>query len=104
MDHAGSSVYASASSEIFCVHFTIHNSSGISLKLCKWLAMAEIWPPYSFGSPSVHPSSYGFHSFRRSAVSWAADHNVPLQNLQAHGSWASSAIHSHLKYTPKASS
>ena len=39
----------------------------------------------------LNPSSYGFHSFRRSGVSWAADHNVPLQNLQAHGGWASSA-------------
>ena len=38
----------------------------------------------------LNPSCYRFHSFRRSAVSWAADHNVPLQNLQAHGGWASS--------------
>ena len=52
----------------------------------------------------LNPSCYGFHSFRRSAVSWAADHNVPLQNLQAHGGWASSAIYSYLKHTPKASS
>ena len=30
---------------------TSHISVGISFKLCKWLAMAEIWPLHSFDSP-----------------------------------------------------
>ena len=55
-------------------------------------------------SLGLNPSNYGFHAFRRSAVSWAADHNVSLQNLKAHGGWASSAINHYLKHTPKASS
>ena len=55
-------------------------------------------------SLSLNPANYGFHAFRRSAVSWAADHNVPLQNLKAHGGWSSSAINHYFKHTPKASS
>ena len=55
-------------------------------------------------SLNLDPSHYGFHAFRRSAVSWAADHDVPLQNLKAHGGWSSNAIHAYLKFTPKASS
>ena len=53
MDHAWSS---SGSAEISCVQPKSHISFGfllISFKLGKWLAMAEIWPPYSFGSPGV---------------------------------------------------
>ena len=55
-------------------------------------------------SLKLNPSHFGFHAFRRSAVSWAADHDVPLQNLKAHGGWSSNAIHSYLKHTPRASS
>ena len=54
-------------------------------------------------SLKLDPSHFGFHAFRRSAVSWAADHDVPLQNLKAHGGWSSNAIHTYLKFTPKAS-
>ena len=36
-------------------------------------------------SLNLDPSHYGFHAFRRSVVSWAADHDVPLQNHKAHG-------------------
>ena len=46
-----------ASAEISCVQHTSHFSLGISFKLCKWLAMAAIWPPYSFGSPGVKRKS-----------------------------------------------
>ena len=38
---------------------TSHISFGISFKLCKWLAMAEIWPPYTFGSPGVKIMLWG---------------------------------------------
>ena len=55
-------------------------------------------------SLDLDPSHFGFHAFRRAAVSWAADHDVPLQNLKAHGGWSSYAIHTYLKFTPKASS
>ena len=50
MDHVKSS---STSTEIFCVQPTIHLSFGISFKLGKWGAMAEIWPAYCFGSTGV---------------------------------------------------
>ena len=36
-----------------CVQPTSHISFGISFKLCMWLTMAEIWPPYYFGSPGI---------------------------------------------------
>ena len=49
----------------------------------------------------LNPSHYGFHAFRKCAVFWAADHDVPLQNLQAHGGWSSLAIDTYLKHTPK---
>ena len=55
-------------------------------------------------SLSLNPAHYGFHCFRRSGVSWAADHNVPLQNLKAHGGWASNAISAYLQNTPRAAS
>ena len=54
MDHAWSlfaSICASTSAEISCVQPKGHNSFEISFQLDKWLAMAEIWPPHSFGSP-----------------------------------------------------
>ena len=55
-------------------------------------------------SLALNAAHYRFHCFRRSGVSWAADHNVPLQNLKAHGGWASNAITSYLQNTPHASS
>ena len=81
--------------------FLIPKPSGLSILTAPMISstLASL-----LRSLHLNPSSYGFHSFRRSAVSWAADHNVPLQNLQAHGGWASSAIFSYLKHTPKASS
>ena len=51
-----------------------------------------------------NPSHYGFHTFRRSGVAWAADHDVSLQHLKAHGGWASHAINAYLQHTPIASS
>ena len=42
-------------------------------------------------SMGLNPANFGFHSFRRSGVSWAADNNVPLHNLKAHGGWSSSS-------------
>ena len=32
---------------------------GFLLNFCKWLDMAEIWPPYSFGSPGVKIMLWG---------------------------------------------
>ena len=42
-----------------CVQPTSHISFGISFKLCKWLTMAEIWPPYCFGRPGVKIRLWG---------------------------------------------
>ena len=55
-----------------------------------------------FAALNLDPSHFGFHAFRRPAVSWAANHDVPLQNLKAHGGWSFNTIHAYLKFTPKA--
>ena len=44
-------------------------------------------------------SSLGFHGFRRSGVSFLYANNIPLSNLQTHGTWTSEAVYSYL--TPK---
>ena len=59
------SVYASASSEISCVEPTRHISFGISFNLCKLLAMAEIWRPYSFGIPGVKIILWGVKTVKK---------------------------------------
>ena len=65
MNHARSlsmSVYAST--EFSCVQHTSHISFGISFKFYKWLAMAEIWPLYSFGSPGVKTMPWGVKNIK----------------------------------------
>ena len=92
-----SSVPASSSSPLFLLPLP----SGLSI-----LTAPMVSATFSkiISSLRLNPAHYGFHAFRRSAVSWAADHNVPLQNLKAHGGWSSSAINCYFKHTPKASS
>ena len=81
--------------------FLLPRPSGLSVLTSPMLSSSLSNLLSSLG---LNPAHYGFHSFRRSGVSWAADHNVPLQNLKAHGGWSSSAINCHLKHTPKAAS
>ena len=45
-----------------------------------------------------------FHAFRRAASSWAFQHGVPLQHIQAHGTWKSNAVWSYLRALPSSSS
>ena len=47
-----------------CVKPASHISFWISFKLCKWLAMAEIWPPCSFGSPGVKIRLWGIKNIK----------------------------------------
>ena len=42
-----------------CVQPTSHISFRIYFKLCKWLTMAEIGPPYCFGMPGVKIRLWG---------------------------------------------
>ena len=53
---------------------------------------------------NISPSGHGFHSFRRSGATLAFDHNVPLQNIMAHGLWRSSAIWTYLQNASRAPS
>ena len=48
-------------------------------------------------SLGISPSGHGFHTFRRSGATFAFDHNVPLQNIMAHGLWRSSAVWTYLQ-------
>ena len=81
--------------------FLLPRASGLSVLTSPMISSSLSNLLSSLG---LNPAHYGFHSFRRSGVSWAADHNVPLQNLKAHGGWSSSAINCYLKHTPKAAS
>ena len=47
-----------------CVQPTSLISFGISFKLCKWLAIAEIWPPYYFGSTGVKIMIWGVKNIK----------------------------------------
>ena len=38
------------------------------------------------------PDFITFHSFRRSGASLAFSHNVPLQEIQWHGTWTSDCV------------
>ena len=38
------------------------------------------------------PSLITFHSFRRSDATFAFNHNVPLQDIQRHGTWTSDCV------------
>ena len=71
-------VPASSSSPLFLLPLP----SGLSI-----LTAPMVSATFSKIITSLHlnPAHFGFHAFRHSAVSWAADHNVPLQNLKAHG-------------------
>ena len=51
-----------------CPHLrpcTSHIFFWISFKFYKWLAMAVIWPPYSFGSPGVEVMLWGVRNMQK---------------------------------------
>ena len=54
-----------------------------------------LWHLHPYCCPCLNPAHSGFQAFRRSAVSLAADHNVPLNNLKAHGGGGGGVILSH---------
>ena len=87
------SCHCSQTSPFFLCPSHLFTSTMINSTLSKLLAKL-----------GLNPASYGFYCFRRSGVSWAADNNVPLQDLEVHGGWASAAIYSDLNHTPSASS
>ena len=45
----------------------------------------------------ISPIGHGFHSFRCSGDTFAFNHNIPLQNIMAHGLWRSSSVWTYLK-------
>ena len=55
-------------------------------------------------SRNIHLQGHGFHTFRRSGATYAFNHNVPLQNIMAHGLWRSSAIWTYLQNASMAAS
>ena len=44
-----------------------------------------------------------FHSFRRSATTWAFHNGVSLQEIMKHGTWSSSAVWRYIKSAPSSS-
>ena len=55
-------------------------------------SMLEIQPPLTF------------HAFRRAASMWASQHGVPLEHIQAHGTWKSDVVWAYLRSSPSSSS
>ena len=47
---------------------------------------------------------FTFHSFRKSATTWAFHNGVSLQEIMKHGTWSSQAVWSYIKSVPAASS
>ena len=45
-----------------------------------------------------------FHSFRRSGATFAFNHNVPLQQIQKHGTWTSDCVWRYISDTANAAS
>ena len=90
-----------SSCPLFCHLFLFPHPSGLTVLTAPMISSCLSKIIMGLG---LNLSHFRFHSFKRSGVSWAADHNVPLQNLKAHGGWSSSAINCYLTHTPLASS
>ena len=98
------------------VTFSISNNSDVkALKACLQLLpgtsnaplfqfkMLNNWVPLTDSRVRAHlkdvlilcgkdPDFISFHSFRRSGATFAFDHNVPLQDIQRHGTWTSDCV------------
>ena len=55
-------------------------------------------------SRNIHLQGHGFQTFRRSGATYVFNHNVPPQNIMAHGLWRSSAIWTYLQNASMAAS
>ncbi len=49
------------------------------------------------GILQLNARTYGFHTFRRSAASLAFQLQVPVQEIQSHGTWASNSVWTYIK-------
>ena len=45
-----------------------------------------------------------FHAFRRAASTWAFQHGVPLEHIQAHDTWQSNVVWSYIRALPSSDS
>ena len=50
------------------------------------------------------PKHYTFHDFRRGGATWAFRHGVPLQDIQAQGTWSSQCVWRYIQLPPSATS
>ena len=48
--------------------------------------------------------SMTFHAFRRGGATWAFRHGVPIQDIQAQGTWSSSCVWRYINTSPALSS
>ena len=48
----------------------------------------------------LNPSQFPFHTFRHSGATLAFQLGVPLEHIQAHGTWSSDAVWAYLKTAP----
>ena len=52
---------------------------------------------------NIHPS-LTFHTFRRSATTWAFHNGVPMQHIMHQGTWSSNAVWRYIQSLPSQSS
>ena len=60
--------------------------------------MATTWLRAALVAQGLSPTEYTFHSLRRGGSTAAVSAGVPLNEVQTHGAWASSAV---LRYVPE---
>ena len=89
-------VPASKNSPLFVVH-----SQGKLLPLADSAARKHLKSISALLNVSPHLT---FHSFRRSATTWAFHNGVPLQEIMKHGTWSSQAVWRYIKSVPSSSS
>ena len=79
----------------------VFQKNGINLTLADSAARKHLKLISSLLQVSPH---FTFHSFRKSATTWAFHNGVSLQEIMKHGTWSSQAVWSYIKSVPAASS
>ena len=80
--------------------FSVHRQ-GVLVPLADSAARKHLKSVSSLLNISPHLS---FHSFRRSATTWAFHNGVSLQEIMKHGTWSSDAVWRYIKSVPSSSS
>ena len=74
------------------------------------IPQANLWSPLTDSAARKHlkqvssllglQKSLTFHDFRRGGGTWAFQHGVPIQDIQAQGTWSSSCVWRYITLPP----